>query len=120
MPRWRKVLPEPDLYDIAAYIPKLGHSSLRYRGDTRRGRVVYKHACAACHGHDGTGRGVLAKLIKVLMLDFTESEDMVDMSDEEVVKIIRVGKGDYMPSWQGVLNDNDIIDVASYVRRLAR
>ena len=120
MPRWGKVPTNQDLQEITAYIPQLALKDSRFVRDTRRGRVVFKHACAACHGQNRTGRGVLAKLIKILMLDFTRSEDMAEMSDEEVVQIIRDGKGEYMPSWRGILSDDDIIDVASYVSRLAK
>jgi mono/diheme cytochrome c family protein len=34
--------------------------------------------------------------------------------------MIRDGMGDYMPSWKGILSDNEIADVAAYVRMLAR
>ena len=120
MPGWGKVLPKPDLHDIAAYIPKIGHESLRFKGDPRSGRAVFKRACVACHGKYGTGKGVLAKLIKILMLDFTNSQDMKKMTDEELLTIILEGKGDFMPSWKNELGSDEIIDVASYVRRLAR
>ena len=120
MPSWGKVLAMPDLQDIAAYALKLGENDLRFKGDSRHGRVVYKHACVACHGRFGKGQGVLAKLIKILMIDFTNSEDMAQFSDEELIDIVRHGKGDYMPSWKRELDDRDIIDVASYVRGLAR
>ena len=120
MPRWSEVLGERDVRDIAAYLSKLSRPELRYQGNTRRGRAIFKSACVACHGKDGTGRGILARLIRIAMIDFTISENMKGMSDEELVKLIREGKGDYMPSWRGALSDDEITDVASYVRLLAR
>ena len=54
------------------------------------------------------------------MIDFTKTAAMQEMSDEELVDIIRDGKGVYMPSWQESITDNEIVDVASYVRLLAR
>jgi mono/diheme cytochrome c family protein len=54
------------------------------------------------------------------MMDFTESENMKKISDEDLLNIIREGEGDYMPSWKVILSDNEISDVASYVRLLAR
>jgi cbb3-type cytochrome c oxidase subunit III len=120
MPRWAMALSQTELLHIAAYVSEISQTDLRHRGDTRRGRIIFKSACVACHGKDGTGRGVLAHLIQIAMIDFTMSENMKDMSDEELVKLIREGKGDYMPSWQGSLSDDEIIDVASYVRLLAR
>jgi cytochrome c oxidase cbb3-type subunit 3 len=120
MPNWGAMLSREELLDIAAYIPKINEKDLRFTGDTRRGRVIFKRACVACHGQIGTGRGLLAQLIQIPMMDFTESENMKKMTDGDLLKIIREGKGDYMPSWKGILGDNEIADVASYVRMLAR
>ena len=120
MPNWDIVLSQAELLDIAAYISKITMADLRFRGDTRRGRVVYKRACTACHGKRGTGRGVLAHLFGISMMDFTTSENVKQMSDEELMNTIRDGKGDYMPSWKGFLNDDEIADVASYLRLLSR
>ncbi len=120
MPNWDIVLSQAELLDIAAYISKIDLADLKFRGDTRRGRVVYKRACTACHGRRGMGRGVLTHLIGISMMDFTTSESMKQMSDEELMNTIRDGKGDYMPSWKGILSNDEIADVASYLRLLAR
>jgi len=120
MPNWGAMLSREELLDIAAYIPRIAEKDLRFTGDTRRGRVIFKRACVACHGRIGTGRGLLAHLIQIPMMDFTESETMKKISDEDLLSIIREGEGDYMPSWKGILSDNEIADVAAYVRMLAR
>ncbi len=120
MPNWGMVLPAKDLLDIAAYISRITEKDLRISGDTRRGRITYKSACVSCHGKTGAGRGILAHLFGIPMLDFTESENMKQIGDEELINMIREGKGDYMPSWKGSLTDVEITDVASYVRMLAR
>jgi cbb3-type cytochrome c oxidase subunit III len=120
MPNWGMVLSWTELLDIAAYIPKITQKDLKFKGDTRRGRVIFKRACVACHGKTGTGNGLLAHLIWISMTDFTKSESMKEVSDEDLINIIREGKGDYMPSWKGIFSDEEIADVASYVRMLAR
>ena len=120
MPSWGMALSEAELLDIAVYISEITRKDLRFKGDTRRGRVIFKRACVACHGKDGTGRGILAHLIQIAMTNFTMSENMKGMSDEELVSLISEGKGDYMPSWKGTLSDDEITDVAAYVRLLAR
>lgn len=120
MPNWGMVLSQTDLLDIAAYLSKITQKDLRFRGDTRRGRAIFKRACVACHGKIGTGEGLLAHLFRISMMDFTKSENMQKISDEDLLNMIRDGKGDYMPSWQGILSDGEIADVASYVRMLAR
>jgi cbb3-type cytochrome c oxidase subunit III len=120
MPNWDIVLSREELLDIAAYISKITQEDLRLRGDTRRGRVIFKRACVACHGKSGTGKGILAHLFRIPMMDFTTSENVKEISDEQLIITIRDGKGDYMPSWKGTLNDDEIADVASYVRLLAQ
>jgi cbb3-type cytochrome c oxidase subunit III len=120
MPNWSMVLSRTDLLDLAAYITNITLKDLRFRGDTRRGRAIFKRACAACHGTIGEGKGLLAHLIRISMMDFTKSENMKKLSDEDLIMIVRDGSGDYMPSWKGILSDSEIADVASYVRMLAR
>ncbi|MDH3597533.1 MAG: cytochrome c [Rhodospirillales bacterium] len=120
MPNWSMVLTRADLLDIAAYITVMTQKDLRFRGDTRRGRAIFKRACAACHGTIGEGKGLLAHQIGISMMDFTKSENMKKLSDEDLIVFVRDGSGDYMPSWKGILSDSEIADVASYVRMLAR
>ena len=52
------------------------------------------------------------------MIDLTDDELLEEISDEKLVEIIREGKGHYMASWKGALDDSEIIDVATYVRTL--
>jgi len=118
MPSWGTVLPEAGLRDIAAYIADFEEKEIRLKGDTRRGRTIFKGTCVACHGKFGTGNGVLAYLISIPMIDFTDDELLEEINDEKLVELIREGKGNYMASWKGTLDDSEIIDVATYVRTL--
>lgn len=118
MPSWGTVLPEAGLLDIAAYIADFAEKEIKLKGDTRRGRAIFKGTCVACHGKFGTGNGILAYLINIPMIDFTDDELLEEISDEKLAEIIREGKGNYMASWKGTLDDSEIIDVATYVRTL--
>jgi cbb3-type cytochrome c oxidase subunit III len=120
MPNWGMVLSDEDLLDIAAYVSHMTEKDLRFTGDTRRGRIIFKTACVSCHGKAGRGKGVLAYLFRIPMTDFTESEKMKNIDDGELINIIREGKGPYMAPWKETLTDEEITDVASYVRMLAR
>lgn len=118
MPMWGSVLPDDELLDIAAYLRVLAKSELRYRGDTRRGRAVFRGMCIACHGRFGTGNGLLANVIGVPMVDFTSSLSLSALSSEELVATIRDGRGEFMPPWRDLLAESEILDVASYVQAL--
>ena len=120
MPNWGLVLPQADVRNVAAYVKRLTRPDLKFRGNTRRGRIIFKNACAACHEKNGRGGGLLAQLIEIDMLDFTRSERMRARSDKQLVETIKEGKGDFMPPWEGTLNEDEIIDVAAYVRLLAK
>jgi len=120
MPRWGDAIPETNLRHLASYVKRLTKKGLQFRGDVRRGRVIYQSACAACHGKRGKGNGILADLIGIAMVDFTEKGIMKKISDDDLLKIIRKGKGDFMPAWHGALNDSEIFNVAAFVRQLGR
>jgi mono/diheme cytochrome c family protein len=119
MPSWGAVLSREELSDIAAYLFKLSRDDLEFRGDPRRGRAIFKATCTACHGEYGAGNGILAQLIGIAMVDFTKPKKMAQISDEELIHSIREGKGAFMAAWKQTFSENEIIDVASYVRTLA-
>jgi len=118
MPMWGSVLPVSDLMDIAAYLAVLGRGDLRYRGDTRRGRALFRGMCIACHGRFGSGNGILANVIGVPMVDFASSGSLSALSDEQLVATIRNGRGEFMPPWRDLFDESEILDVAAYVRTL--
>ncbi len=119
MPNWDAVLDKTDLVDLAAYVSRLDEGGLTLRGDTRRGRSIFRSACVGCHGNSGNGKGLLAHLINATMMDYTRSDKMKKITDEDLVEIISEGKGKYMPAWKKILTASEIIDVAAYVRMLA-
>jgi cbb3-type cytochrome c oxidase subunit III len=118
MPMWGTVLPEDDLRDIAAYLDMLASGDLRHRGDTRRGRAVFRDMCVACHGRFGSGNGILANVIDVPMVNFASAKSLAALTDEQLVVTIRYGRGEFMPAWRDVLDENEILDVAAYLRTL--
>lgn len=75
--------------------------------DVFKGREVYVRDCALCHGASGEGR--LPGL-----LGFSESQALY-RSDEALNKVVRDGKG-IMPSFNGLLTDDEIRNVVTYLR----
>jgi mono/diheme cytochrome c family protein len=123
MPKWGEDISEDNVTAIAAYIPLLNETDLMLKGDIRSGRDIFKRSCVPCHGLKGRGDGVVARLIKAKMPDFENKETLKRNTDAEVLKIIQDGSpgaDTFMPSWHGILNDDEIIDVAAYVRVLVK
>lgn len=124
MPKWGDVIPKSNLRHIAAFIPMLTQTDIRLRGDVRRGELIFVRSCVPCHGPRGRGNGVIIKLLNVKkMPNFTDESTLLRKKDSEMLKIIKKGSPDvdtYMPSWQGILSEDDIVNAAAYVRSLRR
>ena len=94
-------------------------------GDAANGKTVYDKRCALCHGATGDGQGKMAASLNPKPLDFTSKALMAKRSDWEVYLAIRdggkaVGLSPTMFGWKGLISDQEIRDVAAYVRSLAR
>jgi len=92
-------------------------------GDPTRGKVVFQQSCFLCHGVDAKGNGYLAASLPVQPANLTScrivSEDPVEM----IEGVVRhggawAGLSPAMPAWEGTLTDQQIADVASYVKTL--
>ena len=88
----------------AFFVPTVGNA-----GDVFNGKQVYKNHCANCHGTSGSGEIGNAP-------DFARGEGLMQ-SDVSLMEEISRGKGT-MPGYQGVLTDQEILDVISYIRIL--
>ncbi len=86
-------------------------------GDAKNGKIIYTRSCQKCHGVDGAGVAAIAKALKVEMKPLG-SEEAQKLSDEEMTKIIKEGKGK-MIKVSG-LTDKDVADVIAYVRTLKK
>lgn len=70
---------------------------------------VYKSKCAMCHGTDGK---------KMAGTKEFSSPDYQKMSDADLAAAISNGKPPKMPAFKGKLTDDQIKDLAKYVRTL--
>jgi cytochrome c6 len=82
---------------------------MAFADDVGNGQKLYMIHCSGCHGADGIsvmpGAPNLARL------------DLFSQSDQDLADMIRSGS-DKMPPYLGVLNDQEILDVVSYLRIL--
>jgi len=87
------------------------------KGDPEKGKPRYEQYCALCHGARGLGDGPMAKATSPPAPKLS-SPDVRNMNDQDLLKIIAEGKGAAMPAWRGVLNEQELLDVLAYVRKL--
>jgi mono/diheme cytochrome c family protein len=85
--------------------------------DVKAGQAAYDRACKSCHGPDGTANPTLAKMLKVEMADL-KSPGVQNLSDADLKKIIRDGKGKMKPI--GSVSGADVDNVVVYVRSLKK
>lgn len=102
--------------------PAAGKSVL---GDATKGKVVFDQYCALCHGATGKGDGIGAAALNPKPRDFTDKALMSAMTDEHIIKVITeggpaVGKSPFMTAWKALLKEDQIKDVAAYVRTFVK
>jgi mono/diheme cytochrome c family protein len=77
--------------------------------DVFKGKTIYETYCQACHGP--RGRGATAGTP-----NFTRGQQLI-RTDLSLFGAISTGKN-AMPGFQGVLTENEILDVITYIRTL--
>ncbi len=78
-------------------------------GDPSKGRGIYAGRCSGCHGVNG-----LPSMTEIP--NFTMGQGMMK-SDREIMAFIKKGKS-VMPGFEGVLTDDEILDVIAHIRTL--
>lgn len=79
---------------------------------------LYKAQCATCHGLDGKGQTTAGK--KVNVKDWTDPKVLKPLSDDDVLKAIKIGKNgddgkELMPSF-AKLGDDKLKALIAYIR----
>ncbi|HTW24590.1 MAG TPA: cytochrome c [Candidatus Baltobacteraceae bacterium] len=80
------------------------------------GASLFKSKCAACHSADGSASGPAGKAMHIRDLG---SADVQKQTDADLTGIIVNGKGS-MPSYKGKLTDDQVKQVVSFIRGLAK
>jgi len=79
-------------------------------------KSVFAERCSICHGENGTADTPLGQSLKAKNL---HSAEVQKLSDQKIASVIRGGNGN-MPSFKGILSDNQIRHMVAYVRTLAK
>jgi len=98
-------LTDADVWDLVAFVWQSNTSSFAIA----EGQPLYAANCAACHGEQGDGHGVMAAALIAQIPDaktpvaFTDSASLLGASPALLQgKIIRGGMGTGMPSWGAI------------------
>lgn len=101
---------------MAALMAMSAYASTASAG-VNNGEKLFKKYCVRCHGDDGSVSEYGKSLEPRSARDLRTTRLFI--SPGELRAIIKFGVyGREMPSWDSILSDTDIIDVAAYVRTL--
>ena len=83
------------------------------------GAEHFQHHCMVCHGLDGHATGVpFASKMDPPVSDLS-SRNVQDYTDGQLKWIIQNGiSPSGMPSWEGILDDNEMWHIVAYIRHL--
>jgi mono/diheme cytochrome c family protein len=79
-------------------------------GDIFNGRELYQQHCVRCHGPQGEG-GELSTP------SFRQNPNLL-VTDPQLLDTLRFGR-QVMPGYQGILSEEEMYDLLSYVRTLS-
>ena len=88
-------------------------------GVAETGKVLFAEHCTECHGSEGDGRGALGPYLEGQRPANLLSPTTQARSDQELFKIIKYGVHLEMPTWENILDDQEIRQIVMYIRDLA-
>jgi cytochrome c5 len=84
-----------------------------------KAKKLYGYDCAMCHGETGDGKGDLSADYAGKLKDFTDPASLKEFSDDQLLTLLKDGKGDMPPEGKRVKVD-DLKALVTYVRSLAK
>lgn len=76
-------------------------------------RTTFGAKCAICHAESGSGDSHFAQSG---IPDFTDPKWQARETDADLERVIRNGKGKFMPAWDGKLSDGEITALIRFIR----
>jgi mono/diheme cytochrome c family protein len=103
--------------------PAAGATPAASPASIANGEALFKRNCLMCHGATGLGDGPAAKSLKGKLPNFSDSAAMSKLTDAQIHEAITNGKKTpvgNMPAQGKRLKPEQITDIVSYVRTLAK
>ena len=94
-------------------------SAQTVRGNPKSGESIYKQHCLRCHGEKLDGNGPEAQDLIVRPANFTSARTRSKADWELLVALSNGVLFTPMHSFRGKLNDDQMLDVLSYIRSVA-
>ena len=88
-----------------------------WAADAAAGKTVYASKCQTCHAPDGTGNPGLGKALGVTWQPLG-GPDVQKMSDDDIKKVVMMGKGKMKPV--SSVTGADLDNVVAYIRTLKK
>jgi len=110
---------------LAAWTVPPAPQGFKLNGNPAQGKAVYEKNCVLCHGPAGKGDGPMSSGLSPRPKDLTDKAVTGKRSDWEVYLVVRdggkvLGLSPQMFSYKTILKDQEISDVAAFVRTLAK
>jgi mono/diheme cytochrome c family protein len=95
------------------------------KGDLSKGKILFRHYCAVCHGVSGQGDGPNAEHLDPRPADLSDAEYMASATEETITTVIRGGGAaldisQAMPPWGKTFTKEQIADLVVYVQSLSK
>ncbi|WP_424944308.1 c-type cytochrome [Aliiroseovarius crassostreae] len=119
MPEWRAFFDDREIGALIAWLRFMSRAKHDLMGDPQLGYELFQNYCTVCHGEDGYGDGVMGKLLAMSPMDLTNPIETDTLDNAELATAILDGRGRYMPAWRGILGQEDVEALVSYIRLLA-
>ncbi len=120
MPEWEQVFNDAEIGSLIAYLRFLSRAKHPLMGDPEQGHQLYQKYCQVCHGAEGDGDGIMTQLIGMMPTDHTNPNETNRFSNPELVESILKGKGRFMPAWEGIISQQEVEALVSYIRLLSQ
>ncbi|MDU8928166.1 c-type cytochrome [Alisedimentitalea sp. MJ-SS2] len=119
MPEWKDIFDDDEVTALIAWLRFMSRAKHDLVGDPAEGFELFQKYCRVCHGDDGYGDGVMGKLLAMSPMDLTNPIETDTLDNDQMARTILDGSGRYMPAWRGILSQEDVEALVSYIRLLA-